>query len=71
MKMSWQAETDRLECHWDEFGQQVEYKAPWIQEASQDVQGRRVAPPVPFTKLSSFGGGQWFAPYSHSSARNN
>src|SRR6516225_10857103 len=62
MKMSWQTETDRLVCRWSEVGERVQYNPRWIQDASRNVPGKNVSPSVVvFTRLSSFGGREWYA----------
>ena len=63
MKMSWQTEAVRLVCRWSELGERVPYNSRWIQDASRIVHGRDVSPSVlVFTKLSPFGGREWYAP---------
>lgn len=63
MKMSWQTETDRVVCQWSEVGERVQYDPRWIQDASRNVYRENVSTPVPdFTRLSPFGGSEWYAP---------
>jgi hypothetical protein len=63
MKTSWQTETDHLICRWSEVGERIQYNPPWIQDASRDVHRRKVSLSLPdFTRISSFGGSEWYAP---------
>jgi hypothetical protein len=62
MKSSWQTDTGTLECRWSEFGQRVQYKAAWMQEASE-IQGSYLPPLPDFASHSPFGGATWFFPY--------
>jgi len=60
MKMAWESETNHLICRWSETGQSAGYNPPWIQNASIEAGTKGVAPVLDFTKLSAFGGGQWY-----------
>jgi hypothetical protein len=63
MKVSWQTETDRLVCRWSEAGERVQYNPRWVQDASRNVHKKNVSPLVlDFTRLSPFGGREWYAP---------
>jgi hypothetical protein len=65
MEMSWQRETGRLICQWSEVGERVPYNPPWMQDASRDVHRKNVSPSfLDFTKLSPFGGREWYDPGS-------
>ncbi len=64
MKTSWETETDRLVCRWSDVGERVPYNPPWIEDAARNVHEKNVSPLGPvFTRLSPFGGGQWYAPH--------
>ena len=65
MEMSWQTRTEHLVCRWSEVGKLVPYNPPWMHDAPEDVYRNGVAPPVlDFTRLSPFGGSDWYAPRS-------
>lgn len=60
MKMAWDSGTDRILCRWSEAGERAQYKPSWIVDTSES--SARVPSPVPdFTRLSPFGGKDWFA----------
>ncbi|HZD48836.1 MAG TPA: hypothetical protein VE178_08820 [Silvibacterium sp.] len=62
MKTSWQTETGRLACRWSGAWERRDYNPPWIQQGSGDT---NVSPLTPdFTMVSSFGSGEWFAPWN-------
>ncbi len=61
MKMSWQTEADRLACRWSELEERIQYKPRWIQDASNDVQQNISLSVTDFTRLSPFGGKDWYA----------
>ena len=63
MRMSWEAETDRLRCQWSEAGRYVQYNPGWMQETPGRTD-RGDAPPLflVFTNRSPFGGGEWYLP---------
>ena len=63
MKMSWQTETDRVVCRWSEMEKRVRYDPRWIQDAAREVETKNVPASIPdFTKLSPFGGSEWYGP---------
>ena len=63
MELSWQADRDRLVCHWSETGERLRYNPPWMQDAPKFLdETRGCAPELPLTKLSPFGA-QWYAPH--------
>jgi len=65
MEMSWQMRTDHLVCQWSEVGKRVPYNPPWMKDAPADIYRNDMAPPVlDWTKLSPFGGSEWYAPRS-------
>jgi hypothetical protein len=62
MEMSWQTETDRLVCRWSEAGKRVLYNPRWIRDVPRDLQRKIVSrPDLVSTRLSPFGGGEWYA----------
>ena len=62
MKSSWQIESGHLACRWS-VGQQLQYSAPWMQEASE-VQGSYLPPLPDFVSHSPFGEASWFERYT-------
>jgi hypothetical protein len=65
VEMAWQGEKDHLVCQWSDVGKRVPYNPPWMQDAPEDVYRKTVPPPVlDFTRVSPFGGSEWYAPRS-------
>jgi hypothetical protein len=65
MEMSWQTRTDHLVCQWSEVGKRVPYNPSWMQDVSGSVRTKNVSSVVmDFTRLSPFGGSEWYAPRS-------
>jgi len=63
MTSSWQTETGHLACRWSEFGQRLQYNAPWMQQTSLIQSG--YLPPLPdFASHSPFAGATWFLPHT-------
>ncbi len=62
MKMLWRPTTDRLVCQWSEVGERAQYNPHWIRDASRNVDPKNVSLSVlDFTRLSPFGGKEWYA----------
>ena len=62
LEISWQAGTERLVCRWSEVGKRVPYNPPWMQDAPKDIDTKNLSAPMDFTKLSPFGGRDWYVP---------
>ncbi len=66
MKILWQSDKGRLVCRWSEVGKHVQYSPRWIQDASQNVDQENVSlSDMDFTRLSPFGGSEWYAYSQH------
>ena len=64
MEISWQAGPDRLMCRWTEADERVRYSPPWMRDASRFLdQKHGCAPEMALSKVSPFGGGEWYAPH--------
>jgi hypothetical protein len=71
MKASWQTGTGRLVCRWSGVKERIPYNAPWM-NASKDVHRKNISPAfLDFTKLSPFGGSEWYARRPRSEMRQS
>jgi hypothetical protein len=61
MNGTWQLQAGHLSCRWSEFGQHLEYRSSWMQEAS-DVPSGYLPPGPDFASHSFFCGTFWFLP---------
>jgi hypothetical protein len=61
MPASWQTESGHLTCNWSEIAQRSQYRAHWMQQAT-DAPSSYLPPLLDFASRSPFGGAFWFEP---------
>jgi hypothetical protein len=63
MKLSWQNDSNRLECRWsgeNQCGDAFPYEAPWAHDESLSAMRDSLIPKTPdFTNVSPFGRSEW------------